>query len=190
MEFRPEISRHHNSMFKDEAGGVCPVKVAKIEAVPGGMVWDLAVDSASHLFAVDHGMLVHNSNPGPAHRPVYVPSCEAIVWATQASRYYFLPWEEQSGAISHNYIEGPICQGNERLNHPTQKPAWLIERLLRRHAAVGHRVFDPFAGVGTTLAVCKRLGLACTGVEKADEYVKAARARLAAASGASSWPGA
>ena len=78
------------------------------------------------------------------------------------------------------FRSGPICQGNERLNHPTQKPAWLIERLLRRHAAIGHRVFDPFAGVATTLAVCKRMGLSCTGVEKEDEYVKAARARLAA----------
>lgn len=138
--------------------------------------YELAFEAAGLEY---RGALIwHKTNPGPAHRPVYVPSCEAIVWATKGGSYYFLPWEEQSGAISHNYIEGGICQGNERLNHPTQKPVWLMERLLRRHAAEGHRVFDPYAGVGTTLVACKKLGLACTGVEREEEYVASAKARL------------
>jgi len=178
MEFRPEISRHHNSVFKDEARGVCPVKVAKIEAAPGGVVWDLAVDSDSHLFTVDHGMLVHNSNPAPAHRPVYAPSCEAIVWATRGDAYTFVPFENAGSLEAHNFMEGPVCAGAERLNHPTQKPLWLMKRLLERHTVKDNIVLDPFAGVGTTLVACKQLGLSCFGYEKESKYVKQGLARL------------
>lgn len=63
FEFREEINRHHNSTFRSEKGGVCPVRIVAIETVEGCETWDLAVCSASHLFAVDHGMLVHNCDP-------------------------------------------------------------------------------------------------------------------------------
>jgi len=178
MEFRPEISRHHNSMFKDEARGVCPVKIAKIEFAPGGAVWDLAVDSASHLFAVDHGMLVHNSNPGPVYRASYQWACEAIVWAAKGDGCTFLPWEEQAGATAHNLIEGAICQGNERTEHPTQKPLWLIMRLLQRHAIEGQRILDPFCGSGTTLVAARKLGLEAIGIEREEKFAELARLRM------------
>lgn len=121
------------------------------------------------------------TNPGTAHRPIYLSACEAIVWATKpGSPYHFEPWENAGSAEVHNLVAGPICGGNERLSHPTQKPEWLVERFLRRHAHEFSHVLDPFAGVGTTLAVCKRLGIRATGVESAEEYVSQARIRLAA----------
>jgi ParB/RepB/Spo0J family partition protein len=125
-------------------------------------------------------ILWHKSNAGTVYRNAYMPACEAIVWATKGGNYVFAPWEEQAGAVAHNVIAGPICGGKERLNHETQKPEWLVEKLIRRHSVDGFRVFDPFAGVATTLVVCKRLGLYAVGVEIDEAYVKAGRARLAA----------
>lgn len=120
------------------------------------------------------------TNPGTAHRNVYLSSVEAVCWATRGDRYHFMPWENAGAPEAHNLIEGPVCGGNERLDHPTQKPEWLLERLLRRHAPPGALVLDPFAGVGSTLAVCRRLGLDCVGVEIDPNYVHLARLRLQA----------
>lgn len=129
-----------------------------------------------------HGAIVwHRKNPGTVHRPVYLSACEAIVWATKpGTTYHFEAFENAGAPECHNLIEGPICGGNERMEHPTQKPEWLIEQLLERHAHSFSHVLDPFAGVGTTLAVCKRLQLRCTGIEREDDYTAQARARLAA----------
>jgi DNA modification methylase len=119
------------------------------------------------------------TNPGPAHRPTYVYATEAIIWAVKpGAKVYFEPWVDQSGGEALNWISGPICQGSERLDHPTQKPEWLITKLINRHSMEGARVFDPFAGVGTTGAVCMDLKRACTMIEKEAKYVKQARLRL------------
>ncbi|MBU2600711.1 MAG: ParB N-terminal domain-containing protein, partial [Actinobacteria bacterium] len=85
----------------------------------------------------------HKTNPGTVHRPVYLSSVEAIVWATQGDKYYFTPWDNAGAPEVHNFIENPICQGNERLDHPTQKPERVIERLLKRHSHIDSRVLDP-----------------------------------------------
>lgn len=121
------------------------------------------------------------TNPGAAHRPTYVHGTEAIVWAVKpGAKPYFQPWDDQSGGEALNWFSGPICMGAERLDHPTQKPEWLITRLLHRHSREGDRVMDPFAGVGTTGAVCMQLRRGCTLIEREDQYVKLARLRLEA----------
>jgi site-specific DNA-methyltransferase (adenine-specific) len=120
------------------------------------------------------------TNPGTAHRNIYLSTVEAVCWATKGDHYHFMPFENAGSAEAHNLIEGPICQGNERLDHPTQKPEWLIERLLKRHAPPGGRVLDPFVGVGTTLVVCKRLGLEAEGIEVDPGFAHQAKHRLQA----------
>jgi DNA modification methylase len=122
----------------------------------------------------------HKTNPGTVHRPTYLSSCEAIIWATKGGDYHFKPWRNGGAKEVHNFKEGPLCMGNERLNHPTQKPEWIMEELLRRHVHVTHKVLDPFAGVGTTLVVCKKLRISCVGIEKEQRYVRLAIKRLKA----------
>jgi site-specific DNA-methyltransferase (adenine-specific) len=52
------------------------------------------------------------------------------------------------------------------LGHPAQKPVPLLIDLLRRSAAPGDRVLDPFAGSGSTIEAAHELKLTCTAVEK------------------------
>lgn len=118
------------------------------------------------------------TNPGTVNRPCYLSAKEELVWFTNGDRYAFAPWANGGAEEVHNVIRGPICGGNERLDHPTQKPEWILERLLRRHAPNGARVLDPFAGVGSTLAVCKRLGYPVIGIECEPQYVSIATRRL------------
>jgi modification methylase len=81
----------------------------------------------------------------------------------------------------------PICTGSERLKdgeghktHPTQKPEALLHRILLASSQPGDVVLDPFFGTGTTGAVAKRLGRHFVGIERQDDYIAAATARIAA----------
>lgn len=59
-----------------------------------------------------------------------------------------------------------------------QKPEQLIERLVNASSRDGDLVLDPFAGVGTCPAVCKRLGRHFIAIERDEQFVRAARNRL------------
>lgn len=122
----------------------------------------------------------HKTNPGILHRDEnYLSSMEVCIWAvTKDNVHFFVPWENKGAAEVHNFVEGPICSGNERLDHPAQKPEWLIERLLKRHSTEGHIVVDPFAGVGTVAAVCKRLGRDCVSSEIDADFAETGNLRL------------
>ncbi len=59
-----------------------------------------------------------------------------------------------------------------------QKPEKLIERLVNASSLDGDLVLDPFAGVGTCPAVCRRLGRRFIGIEQDQRFADAANARL------------
>lgn len=54
--------------------------------------------------------------------------------------------------------------------HPTQLHEGLVERAILSSCPPGGSVCDPFGGTGTTLRVCKQLGLPCTLIEYSREY--------------------
>ncbi len=53
----------------------------------------------------------------------------------------------------------------ERLGYPTQKPAALLERIIRSSTNAGDSVLDPFCGCGTAIAVSQALGRRWTGID-------------------------
>jgi len=110
-------------------------------------------------------------------RPTYQSAFECIVWGARPGAWFDRP---PDGRERWNVIEGPMVRSNtERTGHPTQKPEWLMERLLRRHVPTGGTVLDPFLGSGTTLVAAAKLGLNGIGIEREAEYVTIARARVA-----------
>ncbi len=72
----------------------------------------------------------------------------------------------------------PICGGNERLDHPAQKPIRLIKHLIEVSSHPGDLVLDPFAGVGTTGAAAAELGRRYYLIERDDYYYKQSCTRL------------
>ena len=65
-------------------------------------------------------------------------------------------------------------------NHPTVKPIKLLEYLIRMVTPKGGVVLDPFLGSGTTAIAAKKLGYKYIGIEKEEEYIKIAKARIKA----------
>jgi len=63
--------------------------------------------------------------------------------------------------------------------HPTVKPLALMEYLVKLTATpTGGTVLDPFMGSGTTGLACKNQGRDFIGIEREEEYINIAKARL------------
>ena len=60
--------------------------------------------------------------------------------------------------------------GEEKFDHPTQKPVELMRRPILNHAKRGELVYDPFLGSGTTLAAAELTGRVCFGLELDPKY--------------------
>lgn len=73
--------------------------------------------------------------------------------------------------------------GNPRLgvnsnNHPTVKPIKLMEYLVKLVTKEDALVLDPFLGSGTTAIACLKLQRRFIGIEKNQEYINIAQARI------------
>ena len=69
-------------------------------------------------------------------------------------------------------------QHRERLDHPTQKPLELVERMVRASCPEGGTVLDPFCGSGTTIEACLKNGRNCIAFELNAEYCELAKKRM------------
>lgn len=86
------------------------------------------------------------------------------------------------GRVPDDVWEFPRVCGNfkeRRAWHPTQHPEALIERMVRFSCTPGDLVIDMFAGTGTVNRVCRRLGIACIGIELSEEYCEHIRRDMA-----------
>ena len=70
--------------------------------------------------------------------------------------------------------------GEERGDHPTQKPVGVMEWALNQLPDCS-TILDPFMGSGTTGVACVRLGLTFTGIEREARYFDIACRRIAKA---------
>ncbi len=90
-----------------------------------------------------------------------------------------------NGALPRDVIKIPALAGgagmNERVDHPTQKPLLLCEKLLRScmQANTEGYVLIPFAGSGSECVAAKKLGLPYVGIELNPDYIKLIQERLA-----------
>lgn len=66
----------------------------------------------------------------------------------------------------------------ERVEHPTQKPEALVERVIRASSNPDDLVLDPFVGSGTTSRVAALLGRRWIGVDINPDYIALARNRI------------
>jgi modification methylase len=118
---------------------------------------------------------------------------ETLIWATKAreQKSYTFNYEAMKALNDELQMRSdwtlPICAGAERLKdetgakaHPTQKPEALLHRVILATTNPGDVVLDPFFGTGTTGAVAKRLGRHFIGLEQNEDYVSAAKGRIAA----------
>ncbi|MCZ4288270.1 site-specific DNA-methyltransferase [Hoeflea alexandrii] len=168
---------------------------------PNGTIW--VIGSYHNIFRVgtqlqDLGFWLLNdvvwrkTNPMPNFRGRRFQNAhETMIWASrdQNAKSYTFNYEAMKAANDDVQMRSdwlfPICTGAERLKgedgkkvHPTQKPEALLARVLMASSKPGDVVLDPFFGSGTTGAVARRLGRHFVGIEREQDYIDAARARI------------
>lgn len=70
------------------------------------------------------------------------------------------------------------ANGEERGDHPTQKPIGVMVWALQQLPADARKIIDPFMGSGTTGVACVKAGLTFTGIERETRYFDAACRRI------------
>lgn len=123
-------------------------------------------------------MVWHKTNPVPnIRKSSFLNSCELIVCLWNKGH----TWNFTKQNEMHNFIETPICMGNERLKnpkHPTQKPVKILEHIIKIASNPNDIVCDMFMGVGSTGVACKNLNRKFLGIECDSIYYNAAVERL------------
>ena len=168
---------------------------------PNGTIW--VIGSYHNIFRVgtqlqDIGFWLLNdvvwrkTNPMPNFRGRRFQNAhETMIWASrdQNAKSYTFNYEAMKASNDDVQMRSdwlfPICTGGERLKgadgkkvHPTQKPEALLARVLMASSKPGDVVLDPFFGSGTSGAVARRLGRHFVGIEREQDYIDAARARI------------
>jgi site-specific DNA-methyltransferase (adenine-specific) len=86
------------------------------------------------------------------------------------------------GALPRDVLKVPALAGGagkkERVDHPTQKPLALCEKLLLSCRQDEGYVLVPFAGSGSECVAAKKIGLPFVGLELNPEYIKIIKERL------------
>lgn len=116
----------------------------------------------------------------------FTHSTETILWAKKndkVARQYFnysLMKEINGGKQMKDVWSGSLTKKSEKTEgrHPTQKPEYLLERIILASTREGDLILDPFVGSGTTAVVSQKLGRRCVGIDNEPNYLKIAERRL------------
>lgn len=84
----------------------------------------------------------------------------------------------QEGGTLYRDNGTPILPAIRKNNHPTVKPTQLMEYLIKLVTPKGGTVLDPFMGSGSTGKAAVRNGYNFIGIEREEEYIKIAEARI------------
>lgn len=128
-------------------------------------------------------MVWHKTNPTPnIRKSSFLNSCELIICCWNKGH----TWNFTKQNEMHNFIESPICMGNERIKnprHPAQKPLKILEHIIKIASNKGDTVCDMFSGVGSTGVAAINLKRNFVGIELDTNYFEAGKKRIAQALG-------
>ena len=138
-------------------------------------------------FKIINNITWQKTNPPPnlACR-CFTHSTETILWAQKndkRSRHYFnytLMKELNDGKQMKDVWTGSLTPQAEKIygKHPTQKPLYLLERIILASTHEDELVLDPFCGSSTTGVACKKLGRKYIGIDSNSEYINLSMERL------------
>lgn len=111
-----------------------------------------------------------------------VPVNSKLNYLSNAIEYFFTFVKGKKPTFNSVYDNGvykyPICHGNERYEHPTQKPLQLIVDIVNKHTNEGDVVLDTFGGTGTTAHACILTNRKYKIIEKEDKYFDIIKSRI------------
>jgi len=110
----------------------------------------------------------------------FVADHENFLWARKSKKNIF-NYEDMKKINGGKQMRSIWPKGKTtggKRSHPTQKPEWLLERVILSTSKKGGIVFDPFLGSGTTAVVAKKLKRNYIGTELDKNYFELAQSRI------------
>lgn len=171
--------------------GLCK-KVLK----PNGTIWisgtlhniySIGMALEQEGFKIINNITWQKTNPPPnLSCRCFTHSTETILWAKKddkKSRHFFnyqKMKEKNDGKQMKDVWTGTLTKPSEKTEgkHPTQKPVYLLERILLSSTEKGQIILDPFCGSGTTGVVAIQMGRKFIGIDVSEEYLQISKKRL------------
>ena len=172
------------------------ISLCKDLLTPSGSIWisgtfhniySIGVALEQEGFKIINNITWQKTNPPPNLAcKCFTHSTETIIWAQvddKKSKHYFnyeLMKELNAGKQMKDVWTGPLTPPNEKTNgkHPTQKPLYLLERIILASSKKGDVVLDPFCGSSTTGVAAKQLGRKYVGIDSNGEFIELSKKRL------------
>ena len=150
-------------------------------------IYSVGVALEQEEFKIINNITWKKLNPPPnlACR-CFTHSTETILWAKKDSKKakqtfnYDLLKEMNGGKQMKDVWEGPLLPKVEKKfgKHPTQKPEYILEKIILASTNEGDVILDPFTGSSTTGVVAKKLGRKFIGIDNVKEYLELSIRRL------------
>ena len=172
------------------------IRLCKRVLRPNGTIWisgtlhniySVGMALEQEGYKIINNITWQKTNPPPnlACR-CFTHSTETILWAKKDEkkcRHFFSYQkmkEENGGKQMKDVWTGALTKSSEKVEgrHPTQKPEYLLERIVLASTEEGQRILDPFCGSGTTGVASLRFGRKFIGIDISEEYLEISKKRL------------
>lgn len=189
----PQSENHTNDKHKFNRKWI---KLCKKVLTPNGTIWisgtlhniySVGMALEQEGFKIINNITWQKTNPPPnlACR-CFTHSTETILWAKKndkKSRHFFnykKVKEMNNGKQMKDVWTGAITKPSEKIDgkHPTQKPKYLLERIILSSTEEGQIILDPFCGSGTSGVEAIRLKRKFIGIDISKEYLALSQRRL------------
>lgn len=132
-------------------------------------------------FEILNEILWHKSDATPNMSCTrFVADHENFIWARKGKKHLFnydqLKQLNGNKQMRSTWTKGKTTGGKKI--HPTQKPEWLLERVILATSVPTNIILDPFLGSGTTAVAAKKLNRNFIGLEIDKSYVKKSLERI------------
>ena len=165
---------------------------------PSGTIWisgtfhniySVGMALEENNFKIINNITWKKTNPPPNLAcKCFTHSTETVIWAKKDLKKakpifnYALMKEQNGGKQMKDVWESALTPAREKTfgKHPTQKPMFLLNRIIEASTNDGCVVLDPFVGSGTTAVSAYIHNCYFIGIDNNPEYLEIAKARLEA----------
>lgn len=172
------------------------IKLCKRILKPNGTIWisgtlhniySIGVALEQEGYKIINNITWQKTNPPPnlACR-CFTHSTETVLWAQKNEKKahhlfnYELMKELNGGKQMKDVWIGALTPFSEKTfgKHPTQKPLYLLQRIIESSTKEGDLILDPFCGSGTTGVAAKMLKRNFVGIDNNAEYLEISKKRI------------
>jgi len=150
-------------------------------------IYSIGVALEQEGFTIINNITWQKTNPPPnlACR-CFTHSTETVLWAQKKDKNarhlfnYQLMKEQNNGKQMKDVWSGALTPKSEKTfgKHPTQKPLYLLRRIIEASTNEGDTILDPFCGSSTTGVAALQLNRHYIGIDCSNEYITLSKKRL------------